>query len=207
MNIVKKLCLTTLGVCAFSATAQAADGCKFALCMGAVNPMGIAECAPTVREVMRDLSRGKGLPTCKLSNGADSKTEGFWVDYRRANPVPDCPEGYTQGRDNVVYYTGQKPANANRRSRFQGGAISEKYEDNRLGHIFGDRYKARACIKGNQNGSVSAYTYTRHNGGDREIVKVPRQEWYDEVKLMTPDSAKYEFTFHTDNKPYSKHRF
>jgi len=48
--------------------AQAADGCKFLLCMGAVNPMGIAECAPTVKEVVRDLAKGKSLPTCNLKS-------------------------------------------------------------------------------------------------------------------------------------------
>ena len=75
-------------------------------------------------------------------------------------------------------------------------AISQKFESgNRLSNIFGDRYKARACIKGSLNGSVAAYTYRTSKGGDLVTVKVPRQEWYSNTMVMTPDGADYEFTF------------
>lgn len=205
---IKAMLVTGIGAMSVSMPAYSADGCKFMLCMGAANPMGVKECVSTIKDVMRDLRKGRGFPTCSLVDGTDSKASGSYVAHQRANPTPMCPDGYRQGSDNVIYHQGQKPANMRPRSRLSGGALSQKYEGgNRLFNIFGDRYKARACVKGNQNGSVSAYTYTRHNGGDREIVKVPRQEWYDSTMIMTPDGAEYEFTFFVDDKPFSKHRF
>ena len=186
-------------------TASAADGCKFLLCMGAPNPMGIAECTSTVKEVMRDLRKGKGLPSCKLSSGKDSKTEGSYVAYRRANLTPDCPKGYRQGSDGVIYHAGKKPANARYRMRYSGGVISD-YSKKYRG-FFGDGYKARACVSGTSSGFIPPYSYMARIGGDTERVRVPKQEWFDDVVLMTPDGASYEFTMFVDGSPFSKHRF
>lgn len=196
-----------LGTIAIASSAYSADGCKFLLCMGAPNPMGISECAGTVKEVLKDLRKGKGLPTCTLENGKNSKSAGTFVDYRRATLVPTCPEGYRQGSDGVIYHAGQKPANARDRTRYSGGVVSD-YSKKYLGFpYFGDGYKARACIAGSSNGSIPSYTYTTRVGGDIERVRVPKQEWVDKAVLMTPDGASYEFTFFVDDAPFSKHRF
>lgn len=192
----------TLATSAFSA-----DGCKFLLCMGAPNPMGISECAGTVKEVLRDLRKGKGLPHCSLSNGQDSKSEGSYVAYRRATLVPTCPKGYRQGSDSVIYHVGKKPNNARNNTRYSGGVISD-YSKKYIGFpYFGDGYKARACIAGASNGSIPSYFYTTRVSGELERVRVPKQEWVDKAVLMTPDGASYEFTMFTDGKPFSQHRF
>lgn len=208
-NAIKGLCVTGALILPIASTsAQAADGCKFMLCMGAPNPMGVKECVSTIKDVLRDLRKGRAMPTCSLVDGTNSKASGSWVDHQRANPTPMCPDGYRQGSDNVIYHQGQKPANMRPRSVLSGGAISQKFESgNRLSNIFGDRYKARACIKGSLNGSVDAYTYRTNKGGDLVTVKVPRQEWYSNTMVMTPDGADYEFTFYVDGQPFSKHRF
>jgi len=208
-NTIKGLCVTGAFMLPLAATtAQAADGCKFMLCMGAPNPMGVNECVSTIKDVMRDLAKGRSMPTCSLVDGTDSKASGSWVDHKKASLTPMCPDGYRQGQDNVIYHSGQKPANMRPRSRLSGGVISQKSESgNRLSNAFGDRYTARACVKGSSNGSVSAYTYRTRQGGDLVTVKVPRQEWYDQTMIMTPDGADYEFTFYVDDQPFSKHRF
>lgn len=207
MAVAKKQLSLGLLLIAGTVTASAADGCKFLLCMGAPNPMGIAECAPTVKEVIRDLRKGKGLPSCKLSNGRGSETEGSYVTYRRANLTPDCPAGYRQGSDGVIYHAGQKPANARDRTRYSGGVVSD-YSKKYLGFpYFGDGYKARACIAGTSNGFIPSYTYNTRVGGDIEHVRVPKQEWVDKAVLMTPDGASYEFTMFVDKDIYSSHRF
>ena len=202
---------TLLAALTVSITANAADGCKFLLCMGAPNPMGVSECVSTVKEVMRDLRKGRGLPTCKLSNGQDSKSGGTWVDYHRATPTPQCPEGYRQGSDGVAYHRGAKPSNIHRNPftgelNISSGYISEKFNtDSKIVSrlFYGDGYKKRVCVKGSNNGFVPAYRSLRK---DKEFYS-PRQEWFDDVVVMTPDNATYEFTFYVDNQPFSKHRF
>lgn len=205
---IKAMLVTGIGAMSVSMPAYSADGCKFMLCMGAPDPMGVKECVSTIKDVLRDLAKGRSMPTCSLVDGTNSKASGSWVDHQRPNPTPMCPDGYRQGSDNVIYHQGQKPANMRPRSVLSGGAISQKFESgNRLSNIFGDRYKARACIKGSLNGSVDAYTYRTIKGGDSVTVKVPRQEWYNNTMVMTPDGADYEFTFYVDGQPFSKHRF
>lgn len=188
-------------------SAFSADGCKFLLCMGSPNPMGISECAGTVKEVLRDLRKGKGLPHCSLSNGLNSKEEGSYVSYRRANLVPSCPVGYKQGSNNVIYHVGKKPANARNNTRYTGGIISDYSKEYTGFPYFGDGYKARTCIAGASNGSIPSYAYTTRVSGELERVRVPKQEWVDKAVLMTPDGASYEFTMFTDGKPFSQHRF
>lgn len=51
--------------------AFAADGCKALLCFANPNgPMAVSECVPTVKEVIRDMAKGKPFPTCFSEDGS-----------------------------------------------------------------------------------------------------------------------------------------
>lgn len=190
MNILQKGLLTVIGTAAFSTGAMAADGCKFLLCMGAVNPMGIAECAPTVKEVLRDLAKGRSLPTCNLVNGADSKSTGNYVTHSRASHIPPCPKGTHYGSKNTYYHKGARTGG------FGGGATSIYDQDDRRVN-----YKSRVCVGGQKLGAS-----TRKNRVDGGIVN-ERHEWWEKVETVRPDNAKYEFFMFVDGQPYSNHRF
>lgn len=183
----------------FTTSANAADGCKFLLCMGAVNPMGISECAGTVKEVLRDLAKGKSLPTCNLVNGSDSKTTGNYVDYNRANYLPSCPAGLTYGSDSTYYHKGQRGAT----SGVAGGVTSKTYEES---YQVGDsdrtrtKYKSRVCVGGQK---LDATTQTQFNGGFQRV----RHEWWERVETVTPDNARFDFRMFVDGKLHSNHRF
>lgn len=183
----------------FTTSANAADGCKFLLCMGAVNPMGISECAPTVKEVLEDLSRGKGLPTCSLSSGLSSKTSGNYVDYTRASYIPSCPSGMTFGRDGVHYHQGEKPD-----SSVHGGVTSVYHRDtgNSLSSLTNrGHYSSRVCVGGQKLGTGLERYRSRGEWKNR------LHEWYEKVSVSKPDGAKYEFSMFVDGKLHSNHRF
>lgn len=173
--------------------------------MGAPNPMGIAECAPTVKKVLRDLSKGRGLPVCTLESGLDSKSSGSYVTYTRASYTPRCPNGYVQGSDGVFYHQGNKPEGYG--FNIRGGSQNVRITDDGdgIGIFRGLRgeYSQRICVSGNNNGS---YTWRSGSRFD-EDYKVETHTWYDLVSVMKPDGAVYEFTLHVDNAPYSIHRF
>lgn len=172
--------------------AQAADGCKFLLCMGAVNPMGVAECAPTIKEVVRDLAKGKSLPTCDLVGGADSKTTGNYVDYKRAYYLPSCPVGLSYGSDSVNYHKGQRRA-----GETTGSVTSKTYEES---YQVGDedrtrtKYKSRVCVGGKKLDAAGGFRGVKH-------------EWWEKVETVTPDNARFDFRMFVDGQPYSNHRF
>ena len=199
MNILQKGLLTVIGTAAFSTGAMAADGCKFLLCMGAVNPMGIAECAPTVKEVIRDLAKGKSLPTCNLVSGADSKSTGNYVTYSHASRIPPCPKGTRYGSNSTYYHKGQRVGN-----EVIGGVSSNTFEES---YDVGDEsrsrtvYKSRVCVGGNKLSST-----TRKNRVGGSIVN-ERHEWWEKVETVKPDNAQYEFLMFVDGQPYSNHRF
>ena len=172
------------------------------LCMGAPNPMGIAECAPTVRKVLRDLSRGKSLPTCTLQNGSDSRSSGNYVNHTRASITPQCPAGTTQGRDGVVYHQGRMPNGLNHWSAVSGGASNSLVDsDSRI--LFGgsDRYSSRVCVGGQHYGTFTT-AQTR-----RDDPPPVTHSWYEKIQIMNPDGATWQFDFYTNNQLYSSHRF
>lgn len=87
-------------VSAFSASANAADGCKVLLCLAAPSWRNIGECHPPIHEVMRDLARGRPFPVCTMAgSGNDASHE--W-----ANPPANCPPQYTSviNAEPPVYY-------------------------------------------------------------------------------------------------------
>lgn len=98
---------------AWPQTALAADGCTALLCMSSGNWSGISQCVPTVREVLRDLSRGRPFPSC-ASAGSGNRADNAWA----AAPGL-CPPQYTRvthGESGPVYtcdYTGAITVNIN----------------------------------------------------------------------------------------------
>lgn len=115
----------------YATTAQAADGCKFLLCIA--GPWtSIAACVPTVREVFRDLALGRAFPTCAMS-GAGNGAGNQWLGEST------CPAMYRQydnynGGFVMCSYRGRITVNINGALWSQvywdfGGNISTWYSD------------------------------------------------------------------------------
>lgn len=78
------------GLAGFTPAARAVGGCQVLLCFAAANWREIPQCVPTIRQVLRDLSRGRPFPTCKMSGPANSGKHQ-WAS------APDyCPPQYTR---------------------------------------------------------------------------------------------------------------
>lgn len=69
---------------------RAADGCTALLCLSCGNWNAITQCVPTVREVLRDLARGRPFPSC------DSAGTGNRADHEWAAAPTFCPPQYTR---------------------------------------------------------------------------------------------------------------
>lgn len=83
------ICLTL--VCA--RPAHAADGCTVLLCLAAPSWRSIVQCVPPVRQLLRDLARGKPFPSCAMA-GAGNSASHTW------SAAPDhCPPQYTRSHD------------------------------------------------------------------------------------------------------------
>lgn len=81
--------------------ARAVDGCTVLLCLAAPSWRSIEECVPPVRQVLRDLARGKPFPICAMA-GAGNTASHNW------SAAPDfCPQQYTRvyDRPNGAVYT------------------------------------------------------------------------------------------------------
>src|SRR5678816_1358123 len=71
-----------------SAPARAADGCLVLLCLAAPSWSSIAQCVDPVRQVLRDLARGRPFPSCAMS-GAGNTARQEW-----ASAPGFCPPQY-----------------------------------------------------------------------------------------------------------------
>lgn len=80
--------------------AQAVDGCVVLLCLAAPSWRSIPECVPPIRQLFKDLLRGKAFPTCAMSGAGNGATHAW-------SAAPDfCPPQYTRltsGFDHEVY--------------------------------------------------------------------------------------------------------
>jgi hypothetical protein len=69
--------------------ARAVDGCLVLLCFAAPSWRAIPQCVSPIRQVLRDLARGKAFPTCAMA-GAGNSANHSWAS------APDfCPPQYT----------------------------------------------------------------------------------------------------------------
>lgn len=70
--------------------AHAVDGCLVLLCLAAPNWRAIPPCVPPIRQLLRELARGKAFPSCTMA-GAGNSTRHTW-----ASAPGFCPPQYTR---------------------------------------------------------------------------------------------------------------
>jgi hypothetical protein len=73
--------------------ARAVDGCLVLLCLAAPNWQNIAQCVDPVRQVLRDLARGRPFPTCAMSGNGSSASN------QSSSAPAYCPPQYTSSYD------------------------------------------------------------------------------------------------------------
>jgi hypothetical protein len=78
------------GVALTVTTANAADGCTVLLCFAAPSWRAIPQCIPPIREVLTDLARGRGFPSCLMSGAANG------ASHQLSSAPAFCPPQYTQ---------------------------------------------------------------------------------------------------------------
>ena len=103
----------TLSLAGLASPARATDGCTVLLCLAASSWRSIAQCVPPVREVLRDLARGRPFPVCGMGGqGNDS-------EHRFSFAPGYCPPHYTRevagpnGPRYLCEYTGAVSVNVN----------------------------------------------------------------------------------------------
>ena len=69
---------------------RAADGCLVLLCFAAPSWRAIPQCVPPIREVLRDLSRGRPFPTCAIAGPSNS------ASHQWSSAPGNCPPQYTR---------------------------------------------------------------------------------------------------------------
>lgn len=89
------------GLLALSQPARAADGCLVLLCFAAPSWSSVAQCVDPIRQVLRDLARGRPFPSCSMS-GAGNSASNQW-----SSPPSFCPPQYTRSYalDSGTVYT------------------------------------------------------------------------------------------------------
>jgi hypothetical protein len=70
--------------------AHAVDGCLVLLCLAAPSWRAIPQCVPPVKQLFRELARGKGFPTCGMA-GAGNRANHSW-----SSAPTFCPPQYTR---------------------------------------------------------------------------------------------------------------
>ena len=73
--------------------ARAVDGCTVLLCLAAPKWSAIPQCVAPIRQLFRDLARGRSFPSCKMGSagGSDTHASNTWA----AAPTL-CPPQYTR---------------------------------------------------------------------------------------------------------------
>lgn len=93
--------------------ARAVDGCLVLLCFAAPSWRSIAQCVPPIKQVLRDLTRGKPFPSCAMAGGGNSASHTW------ASAPSYCPPQYTrvsEGEGGPIYscdYTGAVSVSVN----------------------------------------------------------------------------------------------
>jgi len=89
-----------LGGLAAPRPAHAVDGCLVLLCFAAPSWRSIPQCVPPIRQVLRDLARGKSFPTCGMAGVGNSASHAW------ATAPGYCPPQYTrvfEGESGPIY--------------------------------------------------------------------------------------------------------
>lgn len=88
------MCSTLAGLAGLAAPVHAVDGCTVLLCFASSNWRSVPQCVPPIRQVLRDLARGKSFPTCAMAGAGNS------ADHSWASAPGNCPPQYTRIYDN-----------------------------------------------------------------------------------------------------------
>lgn len=83
-----RLLLVLGAIAAFVSPALAVDGCLVLLCLAAPSWRAIPQCVPPVKQVFRDLARGRPFPSCSMAGG------GNGANHQWASAPAYCPEQY-----------------------------------------------------------------------------------------------------------------
>jgi hypothetical protein len=75
------------------APAHAVDGCLVLLCFAAPSWRSVPQCVPPIRQVLRDLARGRAFPTCGMAGAGNAAV------HRWASAPGFCPPQYTRAWD------------------------------------------------------------------------------------------------------------
>lgn len=81
--------LLTMGLLVPS-TARAVDGCLVLLYFAAPSWKAIPQCVPPIRQVLRDLARGRAFPSCGMAGSGNS------ANHNWARVPGNCPPQYTR---------------------------------------------------------------------------------------------------------------
>lgn len=81
---------SALALLSFCGPVRAADGCLVLLCLAAPSWCAIPQCVPPVKQLFRDLARGKPFPTCSMSGTGNN------ANHARSNAPAFCPPQYTR---------------------------------------------------------------------------------------------------------------
>lgn len=73
--------------------AHAVDGCLVLLCFAAPSWRSVPQCVPPIRQVLRDLARGRAFPTCGMAGAGNT------ARHRWASAPGFCPPQYTRTHD------------------------------------------------------------------------------------------------------------
>ena len=149
----------------FGATsAHAADGCKFLLCIA--GPWAsISECVPTVREVFRDLARGRAFPTCDMS-GSDNTASNAWASQAT------CPAMYRQySYDDNIYVGCRYPGQIS--VRVNGALWSNVYWDYSSNTVtwYSDAAKENFAKQGAQLPSDGGFNNDQANWNSTQVAQ------------------------------------
>lgn len=85
--------LVALALAATSLPARAVDGCLVLLCLAAPSWRAIPQCVSPVKQLFKDLAKGKPFPTCSMS-GAGNSANHAW-----SSAPAFCPPQYTRALD------------------------------------------------------------------------------------------------------------
>lgn len=93
-------------LCGTSTQARALDGCLVLLCLAAPSWRSIPQCVPPIKQLLRNLARGKSFPTCSMAGSGNSASHAW------ASAPGYCPPQYARvlgGEGGLIYgctYTG-----------------------------------------------------------------------------------------------------
>jgi hypothetical protein len=177
---VNLACLAMMASAIMPATAHADDyGCKVLLCLADPRgPMTEAECRPPIRQLFRDLAKGKPFPTCTLASGPGGRSYAS-QGYSYYDACPPGTSELAQGDRAARYAAGTTPTTWT--TGIGSGSGLEKENDSTL--------PTKICV-GRLLGTAIV-----GNGDDRMSVGL-----YDQVVAIAPATSARYIDVYVDDK-------